>query len=201
MEPQPQTLPKLLYKPKPETLKPKPETHHASGRKPPSDLRGAAPLGRQGGVQFLMARERLPPREERHAGPGALHQDSAREGGHQEVAHASLRSFTAIRMKAVFFADPFYGRARCSPMLGVFKTLRTWRMASESACPGYGLTHPPGHLWRDKWTALSGQLSAREAARVHRVSSSLLGPVDPSFRALSGREPSLDGGGGRGASG
>ena len=36
---------------------------------------------------------------------------------------------------------------------------------------------PPGHFWRDKWTALSRPLSSR----------SPLGPVDPSFRALSGR--------------
>jgi hypothetical protein len=39
--------------------------------------------------------------------------------------------------------------------------------------------------WLEKTTPLAGQL--RKLSDVHRVPSSLLGPVYPSFRALSGR--------------
>ena len=59
--------------------------------------------------------------------------------------------------------------------------------AADQRGGGQQLTNPPGHLWRDKWTALSGPISSRttRGTRASLQSSSLsMGRVCPTLASV-----------------
>jgi len=60
-----------------------------------------------------------------------------------------------------------------------FSDQRCLMQAERTVDPESLLTYPPGHLWRDKWTALSGSLSQAEKAPL-----ALFGHASPSIRPI-----------------